>query len=170
MIFKSVLRVKLIRSSFLWTRCSKGPIRSIHASNQRMHGGSSQPIGMIEEGDEKFITRSPYKDVVIPNENIAEYVWKHVSSYPDNVALVCGMTGRSYTYEMAYQMSQRFGSALKRSGAKKGDVVAMILPNLPEFPIGTKIPNCNETYRSFPHSIYGLYRSRLNGYDYEPYL
>jgi len=156
MIFKSFVRGKLIRSSFLWTRCSKGPLRSIHTSNQRMHGGSSQPIGMIEEGDEKFITRSPYKDVVIPNENIAEYVWKHVSSYPDNVALVCGMTGRSYTYEMAYQMSQRFGSALKRSGAKKGDVVAMILPNLPEFPIafmgcigaGLTVTTMNPTYRA----------------------
>ena len=42
------------------------------------------------------------------------------------MALVCGMTGRQYTYEMAQQMSQKFGSSLRRCGAQKGDVVALI--------------------------------------------
>ena len=32
-------------------------------------------------------------------------------------------------------MSQRFGSAMLRMGAKTGDVLAMVLPNMPEFPI-----------------------------------
>ena len=46
------------------------------------------------------------------------------------------MTGRSYTYGMAYGMSRKFGSALVRSGATKGDVLGLVLPNIPEFPIG----------------------------------
>ena len=46
------------------------------------------------------------------------------------------MTGRSYTYGMAYGMARKFGSALVRSGATKGDVLGLVLPNIPEFPIG----------------------------------
>ena len=46
------------------------------------------------------------------------------------------MTGRSYTYEMAHGMSKKFGSALLRLGANKGDVLGMVVPNIPEFPIG----------------------------------
>jgi hypothetical protein len=37
---------------------------------------------------------------------------------------------------MAYGMSRKFGSALIRAGATKGDVMGMVLPNIPEFPIG----------------------------------
>ena len=80
--------------------------------------------------------RSPYADVIIPEMNVADYVWTHAANYPDNVALVCGMSGRQYTYEMAQQMSEKFGSSLRRLGAKQGDVIAMILPNIPEFPVG----------------------------------
>ena len=69
--------------------------------------------------------------------NVADFVWTHVASYPKSLALVCGMTGRQYTYQMARQMSEKFGSSLKRLGARNGDVVALILPNIPEFPIGT---------------------------------
>ena len=45
------------------------------------------------------------------------------------------MSGRSYTYGMAYALSKKFGSALLRMGAKKGDVIGLVLPNIPEFPL-----------------------------------
>ena len=65
------------------------------------------------------------------------------------------MTGREYTYEMAYGMSRKFGSALKRLGAKKGDCLCMVVPNIPEFPIaffgaagvGVTLTTMNPTYR-----------------------
>ena len=46
------------------------------------------------------------------------------------------MTGRKYTYGQLTVFSRRFGSALVRMGFKKGEVLGMVLPNLPEFPIG----------------------------------
>jgi len=46
------------------------------------------------------------------------------------------MTGRSYSFAMAHGLSKKFGSALLRMGAKKGDVIGLVLPNIPEFPIG----------------------------------
>ena len=145
--------------------------RSLTTSRSLQYEGSHSPLGLIDEGDEKYIIRyttkqtsmkwvafifclqadarkiyviqklilrSPYPDVTIPECNVADFVWKDAASYPDEPALVCGMTGRQYTYEMAQQMSVKFGSALRRLGAQKGDVVAMILPNLPEFPIGDR--------------------------------
>lgn len=65
------------------------------------------------------------------------------------------MTGRQYTYEMAHSMSMKFGSALVRLGAKRGDVMGMVVPNIPEFPIaffgaagvGVTITPMNPTYR-----------------------
>lgn len=38
--------------------------------------------------DEKFIVKSPYSDVELPEVNLADYVWKDVDKWPDNVALV----------------------------------------------------------------------------------
>ena len=67
--------------------------------------------------------------------NLADFVFENVAKYEDNTALVCGMTGRQYTYEMTQQLATKFGSALRRLGAEKGDVIAFILPNIPEFPI-----------------------------------
>ena len=65
------------------------------------------------------------------------------------------MTGRQYTYEMAYNMSKQFGSALIRMGAKPGDVLAMVVPNIPEFCIaylgacgvGVTLTTMNPTYK-----------------------
>ena len=108
----------------------------------------------IPQESEKFIIRSPYSDVEIPETNLADFVWQNVDKWPENVALVCGMTGRQYTYEMAHNMSKQFGSALIRMGAKKGDVLAMVVPNIPEFCIaylgaagvGITLTTMNPTY------------------------
>jgi len=105
--------------------------------------------------EEAHIVKSPYSDVVIPEINLADYVWRDVEKWPERPALICGMTGREYTYEMAYGMSRKFGSALKRLGAKKGDCLCMVVPNIPEFPIaffgaagvGVTLTTMNPTYR-----------------------
>ena len=56
---------------------------------------------------------------------------------------------------MAYGMIKKFGSGLLRMGAKKGDVLGMVVPNFPEFPIaffgaagvGVTVTTMNPTYR-----------------------
>jgi len=143
----------------LWNmekRLTKNSVRSFYKSSCKNHAGSARPVGVVEPEDDKFVIRSPYADVTIPEINVADFVWSNADKYPDNVALACGMTGRQYTYEMAMQMSQKFGSAMRRSGASKGDVVALILPNIPEFPIaflgcvgaGLTVTTMNPTYRA----------------------
>ena len=53
----------------------------------------------------------------IPEINLADYMWTNTGHYLNEPAVVCGMTGRQYTYEVAKQMSEKFGSALRRLGA-----------------------------------------------------
>ena len=56
---------------------------------------------------------------------------------------------------MAYGMIKKFGSGLLRLGAKRGDVLGMVVPNFPEFPIaffgaagvGVTLTTMNPTYR-----------------------
>ena len=42
----------------------------------------------IPPEDEKFIIRSPYSEVEIPETNLADFVWQNVDKWPENVALV----------------------------------------------------------------------------------
>ena len=42
----------------------------------------------IPQEDEKFVIRSPYSDVEIPEINLADFVWQNVDKWPENVALV----------------------------------------------------------------------------------
>jgi len=148
-------RLILNQSCHLHVQTSVGAARNLHTSSRRHHGKSSKPLGVIEPEDEANIVRSPWNDVEIPEINLADYVWQDVHKIPDNVALVCGMTGRSYTYGMAHGMAKQFGSALLRLGAKKGDVLGMVVPNIPEFPIaflgaagvGVTLTTMNPSYR-----------------------
>lgn len=43
------------------------------------------------------------------------------------------MSGRSYTFGDVQNFAARMGSALKKRGFAKGDVFAVISPNIPEF-------------------------------------
>ena len=105
---------------------------------------------------EIILARSPYPDVDIPEQNVADFVFADVDKYGDLPALCCGMTGRQYTYEMFRDSAVKFGSALRRLGAKKSDVVAFLLPNIPEFPIaflgcvgaGLTVTTINPTYKA----------------------
>ncbi|RLG92438.1 MAG: long-chain fatty acid--CoA ligase [Candidatus Hecatellales archaeon] len=54
--------------------------------------------------------------------------------YPENVALI--FEGFKITYRRLKELTDRFASALHSLGVRKGDVVALFLPNVPQFVIG----------------------------------
>jgi len=158
MFVRSLVVLRKVKSGVrVLSQCSSVvSSRSLSTSCHLDHRGSAYPVGLVAKEEEKYVVRSPYANVKIPEVNVADFVWTHVASYPNSTALVCGMTGRQYTYQMAKQMSEKFGSSLKRLGASKGDVVALILPNIPEFPIaflgcvgaGLTVTTMNPTYRA----------------------
>lgn len=79
------------------------------------------------------IITSPYKDVEIPNVTLIDLVWDMVEKFPDHPALVCGITGRGYTYAESRAIARRFAASLHKAGFRSGDVVAVALYNCPEF-------------------------------------
>jgi fatty-acyl-CoA synthase len=49
--------------------------------------------------------------------------------YPDHTAIIHG--ARSWTYRQFYSRAKQFASALAKRGIKRGDTVAVVLPNVP---------------------------------------
>jgi long-chain acyl-CoA synthetase len=73
------------------------------------------------------------KEVEIPNIPLHQILKNTTEKYPDNNAL--SFFGRKITYQELYKLSLAFTSALQQNGIQKGDRVAMMLPNCPQYVI-----------------------------------
>ncbi|XP_035686016.1 4-coumarate--CoA ligase 1-like [Branchiostoma floridae] len=101
------------------------------------------------------ILKSRFPDGNIPgNETLTQYVTQHFDDYGNDVAIINGVTGESYTYLQLKDLIRRFGSALTRLGFKQHDVLAVFSPNVPEYAIaffgatsvGGVVTTANPTY------------------------
>jgi acyl-CoA synthetase (AMP-forming)/AMP-acid ligase II len=100
------------------------------------------------------IFRSPHPDLVIPNTALTPFVLGRAQELGPKVAIVEAQTGRSYTYGEINAGVRRFAAGLHARGFRKGDVLAIMSPNLPEYPIafhgvataGGVITTLNPTY------------------------
>lgn len=82
------------------------------------------------------VIKSPYRNIEIPNCTLYDYVWMNLDKWPERTAAVCATTGRGYTYEQAFKLSNAFAANLrKKFNLRDGDVVAVMLPNIPDYPI-----------------------------------
>jgi len=80
-----------------------------------------------------MIFKSIVPQIHIPEITLHDEVFQRCRMYGDRKALVCGATGRSYTYRQVEPLSKNIASGLAKLGVRKGSVVAIILPNLPEY-------------------------------------
>ncbi len=71
-----------------------------------------------------------YEEVTLP-----EALSRTAGKFPDVTALV--LMGRKISYRELDRLVDRFASSLLKLGLKKGDRVAMILPNIPQIVIGS---------------------------------
>ncbi len=78
-------------------------------------------------------SRSPYPDVEIPSMPLSAFVLEHAAARGDKPALIDGPTGRTLTFADIALGTKRVAAALQARGIKKGDVVAIFSPNLPEY-------------------------------------
>jgi acyl-CoA synthetase (AMP-forming)/AMP-acid ligase II len=81
------------------------------------------------------IVRCPFPDIELPCIPYAEFVLQGSESLSSETAVQCGMTGRSYSYGVLNMAVRRLGAALSKRGFVKGDVLALISPNIPEFAV-----------------------------------
>ena len=82
-----------------------------------------------------MILRSKLPDIVIPDTPLVAYVMQHSERLHDKTSIVCGATGRSYTYGALADGIRRVAAGLHARGIRKGDVVGLVSPNIPEFAI-----------------------------------
>jgi acyl-CoA synthetase (AMP-forming)/AMP-acid ligase II len=79
--------------------------------------------------------RSPYPDITVPDFNLAEQVFGQASAKLDAVAMADGLTGRTITYGSLLEQIRQTAAGLAARGIKKGDVISLWSPNVPEWPI-----------------------------------
>jgi acyl-CoA synthetase (AMP-forming)/AMP-acid ligase II len=82
-----------------------------------------------------MVHRSPYPDVELPEAALADFVLAGGAAHADAPALIDGPTGAVTTHaEMAAQV-RGAAAALDAAGLRPGDVVALLSPNVPGWPV-----------------------------------
>ncbi|MEX1006155.1 MAG: AMP-binding protein [Acidimicrobiia bacterium] len=97
---------------------------------------------------------SPLPSVEIPTEPVTPFVLRRADSLADHPAIVDGPTGRSYTYSQLADGTKRVAGWLAGRGFGHGDVLGILLPNLPEYfmlfhgaaTVGGTVTTINPTY------------------------
>jgi acyl-CoA synthetase (AMP-forming)/AMP-acid ligase II len=79
--------------------------------------------------------RSPYPDITVPTKNLTEMVLGNAAAHGDAVAMADGISGRTISYRELMDLIRRTAAGLAARGIKKGDVVSVWAPNLPEWPV-----------------------------------
>ncbi|XP_055911806.1 uncharacterized protein LOC129945881 [Eupeodes corollae] len=88
-----------------------------------------------EEGHWKSSSMEP---VTIQNMTLDKYVWQNFKKWENKTATVCVITGREYTYAKLRDSSAALAIQLQHKfKLNPRDVLAVCLPNLPEFPIAS---------------------------------
>ena len=82
-----------------------------------------------------MIFKSPRPDVAIPDVALSPFVLGKAQRLGDKVAIVEAGSGRSYTYRQIADGVRKLAAGLYARGFNKGDVLAIMSPNLPEYPI-----------------------------------
>ncbi len=97
---------------------------------------------------------SPLPDVEIPSLPLTEYVLERAGALGDKPALIEGMSGRVLTYGALAGGVRSLAGGLVAKGFAKGDVLAIMAPNLPEYAVvfhgvamaGGVVTTINPTY------------------------
>jgi acyl-CoA synthetase (AMP-forming)/AMP-acid ligase II len=82
-----------------------------------------------------MIIRSPTPDVAIPEIPLTTFVLERARELGDKPALIDGPSGRTLTYSQLASAVRRVGAGLANRGLRKGDVVGIFCPNVPEFAV-----------------------------------
>ena len=95
-----------------------------------------------------MIFRSPYPDFTVPDVSFSDFLLASCREYGDAPAFVDGLSGRVVTFGQLAETAERFAAGLAVDGLGQGDVVAILCPNIPDYPavfIGALHAGCRVT-------------------------
>ena len=82
-----------------------------------------------------MIVRGPYPEIAIPEVPLTPFVLERAERWGEKAALIDGPTGRSVGYRALAESVRRVAAGLWKRGFRKGDVLALYSPNLPEYAV-----------------------------------
>ena len=83
---------------------------------------------------EERVVRSPWPEPEVPDLDLVSFVLRHAGRLAGRPAVIDGASGRTVTYGELAGGIERVAAGLAARGFGRGDVLALHLPNLPEFP------------------------------------
>lgn len=114
-------------------------------SKLSINKGASMATGLPDQsfhGDEAFAIAHPWVrhyeqgvpiSIAVPDHPLTWLLDCAAQRYPHHTAFI--YYGTKITYAQFSQLADRFAGALRRLGVKKGERVAIALPNIPQYPI-----------------------------------
>ncbi|HEX2126738.1 MAG TPA: AMP-binding protein, partial [Thermoleophilaceae bacterium] len=81
------------------------------------------------------VITAPEPDVEIPDADLTSFVLEHAAGRADKPALIDGPSGRTLTYGQLAGAIRALAAGLDARGFGKGDVLAVYMPNLPEYAV-----------------------------------
>ena len=81
------------------------------------------------------VVSSEVMDLELPGQTFHQMCWSRVETAGQRTALVDGVRGESYSLAEARTTAAQFARGLVALGGQPGEVVAVLLPNMPEFVI-----------------------------------
>lgn len=101
-----------------------------------------------------MIHTSPLPQITVPDTLLTPFILQHAQRLADEPALVEGSSGRSLTYAQFEEQVKALAGGLKQRGFGKGDVLAIMAPNTPEYAVafhgtawaGGTVTTINPTY------------------------
>ena len=82
-----------------------------------------------------MIYTSPFPPIPLTGESITERVLRGLGDDPDRVVLIDGPSGREMTAGALEEGIRRLAGGLRARGIGKGDVVAILAPNCPDYAV-----------------------------------
>lgn len=82
-----------------------------------------------------MIFRSRFSEPFIPDEELSAFLLAGAGDHPGRTALIDAASGRRLSYGELRGQVGRFAGGPARLGVGHGDVVAIVLPNVPEYPV-----------------------------------
>ena len=101
-----------------------------------------------------MVFKSPYPEVEVPDSLLGPFVLQHAERLAGEPALVDGGSGRALSYAEFTGALKALAGGLRSRGFGKGDVLALMAPNIPEYAVafhgaawaGGAVTTINPTY------------------------